>query len=342
MRRVSATGLLTALAGLALLVYVVWRVGLNEIASDVRVVGWRLLLVIAIGGLRFLLRAIAWRLCLEPPHTLTVGRAFAAVIGGDTIGNLTPLGPLVGEPAKAALVRDRLPLGPAVTALAIENVLYTLSAAAMIAAGAIALLLRFQLPPAIRGIGEASIAATLVLFAAALALLWRQPALVSRALSFAPRLAKYADRVRALESEVYSFASRRRRVMPALAAVEVGFHALGVAEAYLTLALIPDAPLSWFTAFMFEATNRFITVAFKFVPLRLGVDEAATVLLTRQILGIGASVGLVAAIVRRVRVLFWAVAGGLVLVSKGLTPGTLRATSPSQPSRSGPEDRLTG
>jgi hypothetical protein len=345
MPRVSVPGVLTAIAGLALLVYVVSRVGVAVIAADIRAVGWGLLLVVAIGGLRFLLRAAAWRLCLDPPHTLSLGNAFAAVICGDTIGNLTPLGPLVGEPAKAALVRRRVPLGPAFTALAIENVLYTLSAAAMIAAGMIALLLRFSLPSAIRGIGEAAIAATIVLFAAALGLLWRKPAVVSRALRFAPRLARHADRVRALEGEIYTFASRHRRTLPLLAAAEVGFHALGVAEAYLTLWLIsgegaPPPPL--LTAFILETANRLITVVFKFVPLRLGVDEAATAFLTQQVLGLGANTGLALAIVRKVRVLFWALAGGLVLVREGLAPGTLRASPPLQESRSSPEDRLTG
>ena len=339
MRRVSVSGISTALLGLALLVIVVRSVGVAEIAADVRAVGWGLLLVIVIGGLRFLLRAVAWRLCLEPPYTLSLGSAFAAVICGDTIGNLTPLGPLVGEPAKAALVRKRVPLGPAVTALAIENVLYSFSAAAMIAAGMIALLLRFQLPSAIRGIGEVSIAATVALFVVAMVLLWRQPALVSRALGVTPRLARHAGRVRALEAEVYSFASRRRGALPLLAAAEVGFHALGVAEAYLTLWLITGAP-TLLNAFILETANRFITVVFKFVPFRLGVDEAATALLTQQLLGLGAHPGLSTAIVRKVRVLFWAVAGGLVLVREGLTPGMLRATPPVPESRSGPEDRL--
>src|SRR4051812_39709188 len=342
MQRASVSGILTAVAGLALLAAVVARVGMAEIAADVRQVGWRLLLVIAIGGLRFLLRAEAWRLCLDPPDVLSLRDAFVAVICGDTIGNLTPLGPLVGEPAKAALVRGRVPLGAAVTALAIENVLYTLSAAAMIAAGMIALLLSFQLPSTIRGIGEVSIAATGVLFAVALVLLWRQPALISHALGFAPRLARHADRVRALESQVYSFASRHRRAMPGLAAAEIGFHALGVAEAYLTLWLINGTAPPWLMAFILETANRFITVVFKFVPLRLGVDEAATAILTQQVLGLGASVGLATAIVRKVRVLFWAIAGGLVLVRKGFTPGTLPASPPLPESRSGPQDRLIG
>src|SRR4029077_3988514 len=149
--------------------------------------------------------ALAWRLCLDDPRALGIGAAFAAVICGDTIGNLTPLGSLVREPAKAALVSKRTPLGPAVTALAIENVVYTLSAAAMIAAGMIALLAKFQLDPAIRGVGEVAVAATIGLFAAALWLLWRQPTLISRALGLAPRLRRHADRMRALEAQIYSF-----------------------------------------------------------------------------------------------------------------------------------------
>ena len=322
--RASVSGLLTAIAGLALLVFVVHKVGVAEIVADVRQVGWWLIVVIAIGGLRFLLRAAAWRLCLDDPRALTLGDAFAAVICGDTIGNLTPLGPLVGEPAKVALVRKRTPLAPAIAALAIENVLYTLSAAAMIAAGMLVLLLRFELPGIIRGVGLASIAGTLVLFASALVVLWRQPALVSRALGFSPRLNRHADRVRALEHEIYTFASRHRGALPALAAAEAGFHALGVAEAYLTLWLINASTPTLMTAFLVETTNRLITVVFKFVPLRLGVDEAATAFLTQQVLGMGARPGLSTAIVRKVRMLFWSVAGGLVLVREGFTPDRSR------------------
>lgn len=316
-RRVNVWSALTALLGLILLVVVVVRVGVLEIAADVRQVGWGLLAIIAMGGLRFLLRALAWRLCLEPPHTLSIRDAFAAVICGDAIGNLTPLGPLVGEPAKAAFVRRRVALGPAVTALAIENVMYTLSAAAMIAAGMIALLVQFQLDPAIRGIGEFAVAATLALFAAALWLLWRQPALISRALGIAPRLRRHADRMRELEAQIYSFASRHTRALPALAAAEIGFHALGVAEVYLTLWLL-NAQNSILTAFLFESANRLITVVFKVVPLRLGVDEAGTAAFAR-IVGLAAKTGLSLGIVRKVRVIFWAAAGGLLLVREGLS-----------------------
>ena len=156
---------------------------------------------------------------------------------GDAIGNVTPLGPLVGEPAKAAFVRGRIPLGPAATALAIENVFYTLSAAAMIAAGMVALLFEFQLPPGLRRVGEGTIAASVVLFGVALWLLWRQPALVSRALS-GSRLQSHAEGVRRIEDQIYGFVVRHRSAAAAVMLAEASFHALGVAEVHLTLTLL--------------------------------------------------------------------------------------------------------
>jgi Lysylphosphatidylglycerol synthase TM region len=312
------TGVVTSACGLALLVWVVMRVGVAEIATDVRQVGWGLVVIVAIGGLRFLLRAAAWRLCLDPPHTLRLRDAFAAVICGDAIGNLTPLGPLVGEPAKAAFVRQRVALTPALTALAIENLLYTLSAAAMIAAGMVALLVRFQLPADVRGVGEVAIAGTFVLFVTALWLLWRQPALVSRALGSAPPLRQYADRIRQMEEEIYTFASRHRGALPALAAAEIGFHVLGVTEIYFTLWLLNDRPPALLTAFLFETANRLLQVVFRFVPLRLGVDEAGTAGFA-ALIGVAPKTGLALAILRKARMLFWAAAGGVLLVREGLS-----------------------
>ena len=318
MRRSSLSGVLTAIGGLVLLVVVVLRVGAAEIVADVRQVGWGLPVIFAIGGLRFLVRAWAWRMCMDPPHTLSLRDAFTAVIGGDAIGNLTPLGPLVGEPAKAAFVRGKVRMAPAVTALAIENVLYTLSAAAMIAAGMVALLVRFQLPPDVRGVGELAIAGTFAVFVTALWMLWRQPALISRALAHVAPLRKHAVRIRQIEEEIYTFASRHRRALPALAVAELGFHALGVTEIYLTLWLLNVTP-TLLTAFLLETANRLITVVFKVVPLRLGVDEAGTAGFA-TLIGLPAKTGLALAIIRKARMLFWAAAGGVVLVREGFTP----------------------
>ena len=69
---------------------------------------------------------------------------------------------------------------------------------------------------------------------------------------------------------------------------------------------------------------------------------SATAFLAEQVLGLGARTGLAIAIARKVRMLFWGIAGGLVLVREGLSPGTLPASSDRGESSSGPHDRHSG
>jgi lysylphosphatidylglycerol synthase-like protein len=286
-RPLTLAGVLTTAGGVLLFVWWIQRVGLGEIRSGFRQIGWGLLLIVMLGGLRFALRAAAWILSIEPPHRLRFRDAFGAVVAGDALGNLLPLGPLVSEPAKAAFVRPYIALGPAATALAIENVLYTLSVAATIAAGMAALLFVFDIPVELREVSEVAIAGVVLLFVAALAIVWMQPAVLSRTFAMfaqGPRSARRLDRLRALEQQIYTFASRRGAAMIPIAGAELSFHALGVLEAYITLWLLFGAPPSLVIAFIVETVNRLITVVFKFIPLQVGVNEAGSALLTGVVL----------------------------------------------------------
>ena len=323
-RPLTVAGALTTAAGVALFAWLIWYVGPGEIWAGFRQIGWGLAAIVGVAGLRFAVRAEAWRRCLEPPHHLRFTDAFAAAVSGDALGNLTPLGPIVGEPAKAAFVRTRVPIGAALTALAIENLLYTLSVAATIAAGSIALLLRADVAAPLRDAGEIAIAGVAALYVATIWTLWRRPKVLSRGAAAVARLTGSAaldsrvTKVRALEEQVYTFSSRRRHALMPLAALEVAFHALGVLEVHLTLWLLLGAAPPVLTSFVLEAVNRLITVAFKFVPMQVGVNEAGTALAT-QLLGLGLQPGLTLAVVRKARVLFWIMVGVVLLVRHGLS-----------------------
>ena len=101
--------------------------------------------------------------------------------------------------------------------------------------------------------------------------------------------------------------------------LEVGYHALGVAETYLTVAMLLPAGTAptLLGAFLLESINRFIQVAFKFVPMRLGVDEAGTGLLT-QVLYATSALGVTLAVVRKARMLVWTGIGVLFLGLRGI------------------------
>lgn len=317
---VTVSGVLSVVAGLAVFATFVWQIGPGEVWSGVRNVGWMFPVIIALGGLRFFVRAWAWTLCVDDPYRLPLGSAFNAVLAGDAVGNVTPLGPLVGEPAKSALVRQHLPIQPALTALAIENIFYTLSTAAMIAAGTIALLFAFDLNPALRGFSELAVAGIAVLIVAALLVLWRQPAIISRwmpaARSAGGDRESRGGRLRQVEEEIYSFARRRRGALLPVILLEGSFHALGVLETHLAMWMIiglDGRPPLLMESFILETANRMITVAFKFIPFQLGVGEVGAAAVT-QIFGMGPLPGTTLAIVVKARKAVWALAGGALLV----------------------------
>ena len=325
-RQITTAGVLTALAGTALFVWLVWRWP-DEIWNGVQRIGWGLIWIVALGGLRFAARAAAWVVCVEPPHALSFSAAFAAVVSGDAVGNVTPLGPLASEPTKIAYVRGRIPIGPALTALAIENVIYTLSVAAMIAAGAAALLLSVDLPVQLREAGQIAIAAVVLMFLVAAWVLWRQPAVITTLLPVARIAGSRIEKLRAVEREVLTFASRRRQVIAPLVGLELSFHALGVLEKHLTLWLILGAAPPLLSSFIVETADRLITVAFKFLPFQVGVGEAGTGIVT-HLLGLGANAtatGVTVSIVRKARMGIWSLVGTALLVQRGLAPKTVLA-----------------
>jgi hypothetical protein len=74
------------------------------------------------------------------------------------------------------------------------------------------------------------------------------------------------------------------------------------------------------TAFILETAQRLMTVVFKIVPFQIGVGELGTAALT-NVLGLGATVGVTAAVVRKGRMAAWALVGAALLARRGIRPG---------------------
>jgi hypothetical protein len=125
-----------------------------------------------------------------------------------------------------------------------------------------------------------------------------------------PRWREPLARIRA---EVVGFSAEHYARLWKALALDLLFHALAVTEVYITLAwLLGDASPSLSQAIVFEAMNRVVTVVFKFVPFRIGVDEAFSGALA-PLLALSPSAGVTLAVIRKVRNLFWGAIGlGLV------------------------------
>jgi len=98
----------------------------------------------------------------------------------------------------------------------------------------------------------------------------------------------------------------------AIGALEVLYHALGFAETYVILRFLSPSSATWTAAVAFETISRGVSIVFKMVPMRVGVDEAGAALMATR-LALAPSTGVMLALVRKLRVLFWTALGVLAI-----------------------------
>jgi hypothetical protein len=326
-KRFKPAGIIFALLGLLLFVYVVRRVGTSVIVDNIKTLGAGFLLVLGLSFVRLIVRALAWTRCFEAPYQLRFRDALLARIMGDALGNLVPFGTMIiGEPAKAVLVRKRVPLLASLSSLAIENIFYSLSVALFIFAGTIALLFSFTLPKPLRYACFGALSGVAVIIPLVFLVIHRQWKFLSGTAEFLygrgigrTLLETRRESVRSVEQRVYGFYGRNRARFLPIMLLEFCFHLAGVAEAYVVLWFISaDYQPTLLMAFVLESVNRMITVVFKFMPMRVGIGESATEWFAK-FLGFARGTGATLEIIRKIRDLCWTTIGFALLLRRGLS-----------------------
>jgi hypothetical protein len=309
--RRQAVAVAAGLGGAVLFAWAIRDVGWAEVAAGVRRVGWGLVPILALAGLRFVIRAEAWRRCMPPQGRISFRRAFTAYLAGDAIGNVTPLGLLASEPAKVFLIRHRLATREAASSLALDVFIYSLSVVAMIGVGLVALWATVPLPEG----WSATIAVALAVLACGLALAWRAVG----GTWTADRGARpyWRARLASLRESVLSFSAGHPARLWRVFALHLAFHACAFLEVFVTLRwLLGDVNPTLAQALIFSALDRAVIVLFKFVPFRIGIDEASSGGMAGLLWGdAAAATGVALAIVKKVRSLAWAGAGLLLIAA---------------------------
>ncbi|HEX3186410.1 MAG TPA: lysylphosphatidylglycerol synthase domain-containing protein [Pyrinomonadaceae bacterium] len=325
-RRFAPLGIIFGLLGLLLFIYFVSSAGLGQILAGIQRLGAGFLLILAISSLRYVARAWAWTRCVEAPYRLPFRDAFAARLMGDALGNIIPfVSVAVSEPSKGVFVKDKVPLMVGLPALAIENIFYAMSVALFIFAGTTTLLLSFTLPKALRYASIGTVCVTLVIVPLLYLLVRTQARFLSGFFRFLARrgiatklMTRMGPRASVLEDRVYGFYERNQGRFLSIFLLDCCFHAAGVLEVYVTLSFISPVGPTLTQAFILESVNRIINVAFKFVPLRAGVDEGGTGQVSK-VLGFARDIGVTLAIVRKGRDIFWSAIGVALIWKRGLS-----------------------
>ena len=301
--------------------------GATTVVDGFRRVGGGIIVVIALGAVRSLVRTAAWRLCLDPGDRLTFRSMFAAYLAGDAIGNVTPFGLLASEPSKIVMVRKQVGLAASVASLTVENLFYCATVVVMLVAGTAALLLSVSLPRPLEIMGVLVLLVTPLVAAAAAWIVATRRRVVSASIEWLARhrvaagyLVQRLPDIRQTGDRIFGFVSRRPRAVVPVLLLETTYHVAAVAEIWFALSLITGSRPPLLTAFVLEAVNRTITTVFQFVPMWLGVDEAGTAAVTST-LNLGSAAGISLALVRKTRIVIWTAIGFLIVMYRGLSAG---------------------
>ena len=310
--------MLVAIVGIALLVFTVQRVGgWTSIVDGVTRVGWWFAMVLLLGAFRMACRTRAWMACAND-RQLRFRDAFGAWMAGDAIGNLTPLGLLASEPTKILMVRTRISTITSIASVAIENAFYTGSVGVVLLTGTWLLLQRANVPSGLERVAEIGLAG---IVAAALLGVWAartRPAILSRFAPLVSTLAGQSDAsaeaIREVEAQIYAVPRWPLGRIAHVVSWEIAFHIAAVAEVWVVLAsLVPEVTVA--DAFLLESAGRFVTVVFKFVPYRLGIDEAGSGAVA-AVLGFAPAIGVTLALIRRLRIIILNAFGLIPLVRR--------------------------
>ena len=311
---------LLVLSGLAVVAYLIARIGPEAILSSFVTLGWRLPLVLTFPYvLAALVDTIAWRLLLPGPVPL--GLVFRARLAGEAVNLATPTMAVGGEPLKAFLLRPHVPLLHGLVSVIADKTTIVAGQIVFLALGLLAA--RSVLPPSSRLVPiMTGLLAIEILAIGGFALVQASGGLggggrllgrLGARVGFGGEryLEGLGDLDRAL-AELYR-SGRRRLVASAL--VHAVAWATGGLEIYIVLFLL-GTPTSLGTAMIIESFAGGVKFASFMVPASLGALEGGYVAFF-EAFGLSAASGLSFVLVRRLREMTWAGLGFLALGVSG-------------------------
>jgi len=302
---------LATVAGLALMVILIVRVGSDEaLSATARALGWRSLLVCLPFALIMAVDTLGWRYAFAYDRVPFL-RLVAARIAGEAVNVMTAVAPVGGDAIKVWFLRPHVPYQESIASVIVAKTTITLSQALFLLIGvmaAVALAVDARLVRAMLWL------LLVELIGAGGFLAVQVAGSVSRGARLLSRVKKLDALASAenLDRTLQSFYRREWRRF----ALSVGFHLLGwlmgALETWLFLRVL-QIPASLTTALVIETLGSAVRFATFFVPGSLGALEGANTAAFAA-LGLGAPAGLAFSLLRRLRQVVWIGLGVLVFL----------------------------
>ena len=317
----STLRLLAGVIGVALLAYLVFRVGPGMLLKQTLKVGWGMLIILLLGGVAHLIKTWAWRLTFPRKFrkAIPLWRGFRLRLISEAIGQFGLAGQVLGEGMRVSLLGSTVPVATGISSATIDRGLYTISAAIVGIAGLIGAVLLLPLSHMWKvctfGFAGAMLAFVLILVVA-VQRQWPLLSVVIRCLQGLPkvgnRLKSAEHTMQSAEQELFSFHREAPQAFWASFNLNIASQLLAVGEVFLIL-MFMGARTGFLSAFVFEGFTKLVNTVGGLVPGNVGTYEGGSMLIAK-LFHVNAASGLSLGFCRRVRALFWAGIGVLCLL----------------------------
>ena len=329
---------LAGMFGVLLLVLLVRRAGIANLRESIAAVGWRLVLVIALGGVGHIVKTWAWRLTLlDDKRKVSFARTLGLRLASEAVGQLGFLGQMFGENLRVLFLSSTIPLANGIASVTLDRAFFILSGAMVSTVGLVVVLVAWPLPHALSLYAGLLVAILLSLILSAAVAVRRRHRVVSgaaRLLGSIPFLRGWIERQSPLIEDVehclLNFYHRTPGAFWGSVALNLAAHAAAILEVYLILFLL-GVKFSFLAAVAIEALTKLINIVGLFNPGNIGTYEGGNMLVAKMF-GLAAAAGLTLGLARRVRALFWAAVGGLCMIILSKSKSGASSPQPETPS----------
>lgn len=306
------------IAGITLLVWVLQRADLDEIFALLATAGlFGIGSVIAVYALGFLLDSISWLLIITsaPINLAWFRRAFVIRLAGEAFNNVVPAGGFAGEPLKALILKRRygVSYNEVTASIVMARTVNMVALILFLILGFAMMLAKDSIDGPLKWTATIGIVAltfgTICLFAIQRFRISTWVLTRFKGAKWSEKLATSLHVVEELDARFVRFYTKSSARLASSLTLAFVTWVIGIVEIYLTF-LFLGHPISWSEAWIIEAVTQMVRTAVFFIPLAIGAQEGALLVISTAITGVPA-LGLACAAVRRCRELVWLVLGFL-------------------------------
>lgn len=300
-------------AGLGLLVWLLQDMDVRGMAEAVVHVGWPGLLLLPLAFSWLVPNAIAWEYSFKAPGSgVPFHRLLMVRIAGESLNDLLPSSNLGGEPVKVLLLRPQVTLPAAMSSVMVAKTTQTLSIVIFILGGLGATAWETALPTEVIVTAGGVLAmlgggSVVLVLGAHSGLLGRFARYGVRRFPRADWLIGLANQAAALDACLSGFYATEKRRFAASTLWHLFGLIAGSAEVYF-IAWLLGLPLTVSGALTMEVVTTLFGVGGFAIPGSIGAFEFGHVV-SASMLGLPAASGMAMSLIRRLREVFWLLAG---------------------------------